>query len=157
MATLSRSIRIDAPAATVWALLSDLPSMGERSPENVGGRWSGGATGPTVGATFTGVNRQGWRRWSTKAEVVRSVSGSEFAFSVRALGLAVADWAYEVEEEGAGGCTVTERWTDRRGPLLLWGARLITGVADREAYNAVSIEQTLASLKARAEFSGAAR
>ena len=37
---------IAAPAEKVWALVSDLPRMGEWSPENAGGKWVKGATGP---------------------------------------------------------------------------------------------------------------
>ncbi len=151
MSTVSRSTRIAAPAEEVWVMLSDLPSMGDRSPENVGGRWTGGATGPAVGATFKGSNQRGWRRWSTVVEVVRSVPGSEFAFSVKVFGMRVADWAYDVTPEGTDSCSVTETWTDRRGPLLLRVGPLLTGVADREAFTASSIETTLASLKTRAE------
>ena len=44
---LSRSIDVDAPPARVWDLVSDLPGMGRLSPENAGGSWLGGATGPS--------------------------------------------------------------------------------------------------------------
>ena len=54
---------IAAPAETVWALVSDLPRMGEWSPENQGGTWLNGATGPAPGAIFTGKNKNGIRRW----------------------------------------------------------------------------------------------
>ncbi|MFN2524390.1 MAG: SRPBCC family protein, partial [Mycobacteriales bacterium] len=56
--SVSRSTDVDAPADVVWGLVSDLPGMGRLSPENTGGRWSGGATGPAVGARFRGANRR---------------------------------------------------------------------------------------------------
>ena len=40
---------IDAPAEKLWAMVSDVTRMGEWSPENVGGNWLGGATGPKPG------------------------------------------------------------------------------------------------------------
>ena len=151
MGTVSRTVRIAAPPDRVWDVLSDLPSMGERSPENTGGRWAGGATGPTVGARFKGANRQGKRQWKTDVEVVRSVRGEQFAFRVSSVGLAVAEWSYDIAPDGAGGCTVTETWTDRRGGLVKRVGSLLTGVTDRDAFTATSIEQTLAAIKQQAE------
>ena len=148
---VSRSTRVAAPATTTWEVLSDLPSMGGRSRESTGGRWLDGASGPAPGARFRGDNRQGRRRWSTVATVERCVPGSAFSFRVSWLGLPVAEWAYDVVPDGPGACTVTETWTDRRGALLRRGAGLATGVPDREAYTAVSIEQTLAAVREQAE------
>ena len=50
---------IAAPAEKVWILVTDLPRMGEWSPENAGGKWVKGATGPALGAVFKGTNRNG--------------------------------------------------------------------------------------------------
>ena len=156
MGSIRRTVSIAAPPEQVWDVLSDLPSMGERSPENTGGRWTGGATGPTVGARFKGANRQGKRQWKTDVEVVRSVRGKEFAFRVSSVGLSVAEWAYDLEPDGQGGCTLTETWTDRRGRLVKRVGTMLTGIADRDAFTATSIEQTLAAIKQQAE-AGAAR
>jgi hypothetical protein len=148
---ITRSVQVEAPAERVWALVSDLPNMGELSPENTGGRWLAGATGPAVGARFRGANRSGWRRWSTTAEVVRCEPGRVFAFDIRAAGLTVAEWGYDVTPQGEGSCTVTETWSDRRGALLKALGGVATGVSDRDAFTATSIEQTLAAVKAAAE------
>lgn len=149
--TVSRSTTVAAPAARVWELVSDLPRMGEFSPENVGGSWTGGATGPAPGAAFRGRNRRGSHRWSTRCTVTRCEPGVAFAFAVSSLGLPVAEWAYDIEEQVAGTCRLTETWTDRRGALISGIGRLATGVADRAAYSAESIEQTLIRVKAVAE------
>jgi carbon monoxide dehydrogenase subunit G len=145
-----RSIDVEAPAQRVWELVSDLTGMGRFSPESTGGRWRRGATGPAVGARFQGSNRAGWRRWGTTVEVVRCVPGSAFAFTAAAAGMVAAEWAYDIEPT-ASGCRVTETWTDRRGLLITVLGRVVTGVADRKAYTATSIEQTLAAVKAVAE------
>ena len=147
---ITRSVEVAAPAERVWALVSDLPRMGEFSPENEGGRWQGGATGPAVGAVFRGTNRSGRRRWSTRCTVTRCEPGRSFAFAVSAVGLPVAEWSYELEPT-AGGCRLSETWQDRRGGLMSWLGRTTTGVQDRTAFTATSIEQTLAQVKARAE------
>ena len=150
--TVSRSTSIAAPAARVWELVSDLPRMGEFSPENAGGSWVGGAPGPAAGAVFRGRNRRGRHRWSTRCTVTRCEPGSAFAFAVSSVGLPVAEWAYEIEPDAGGtACRVTETWTDRRGALMTSIGRLATGVADRAAFTALSIEQTLARVKAVAE------
>ena len=39
MATVSITQDISAPAELVWALVTDLPRMGEWSPEHLGGEW----------------------------------------------------------------------------------------------------------------------
>ncbi len=148
---ITRSVRVEAPAQRVWELVSDLPRMGELSPESAGGSWRGGATGPAVGSRLRGTNRAGWRRWSTEVTVTRCEPGSAFGFEVRALGLGVARWDYTFEPDGAGACTVTEGWTDRRGRVMKVVGALTSGVSDRAAFTVTSIEQTLAALKSAAE------
>lgn len=148
-ADVSRSIDVAAPAAEVWALVSDLPAMGAFSPENTGGRWVSG-DGPAVGAVFVGSNGSGRRRWSTRCTVVRSEPGRAFSFDVSSVGLPVARWSYALEPTGDG-CRLTEQWHDRRGRLVTAVGRLVTGVADRRAFTAVSIEATLQAVKDRAE------
>lgn len=149
---VSRSVDVAAPAARVWELVSDLPGMGAFSPENTGGSWAGGTSGPAVGAVFHGRNAQGSRTWSTRSKVVRCEPARAFAFEVSSVGLPVAQWTYELAET-ATGCTVTETWDDRRGRLVSFAGKLLTGVDDREAFTATSIEQTLAAVKQRAETS----
>ena len=150
MQTITRSVQVAAPAERVWALVSDLPRMGEFSPENAGGSWQRGATGPAVGAVFRGTNRSGGRRWSTRCTVTRCEPGRAFAFAVHAVGMPVAEWSYDLQPT-ADGCTLTETWQDRRSGLMSLLGRATTGVADRTAFTATSIEQTLAKVKARAE------
>jgi uncharacterized protein YndB with AHSA1/START domain len=147
---VKRSTDIAAPPERVWALVSDLPGMGRLSPENAGGRWRGGATGPAVGARFRGTNRRGWRRWSTQVRVTACEPGRRFAFEVSSLGLAVSRWTYDIAP-AAGGCRLTETWEDRRGRVIDVLGRLVTGVQDRSAFTAESIERTLAAVREAAE------
>jgi Polyketide cyclase / dehydrase and lipid transport len=148
--SISRSAEIDAPPERVFALVSDLPGMGALSPENTGGRWLGGATAPAAGVRFRGSNRHGWRRWSTVVRVTGCEPPVRFAFDVASLGLAVSRWSYEIAPR-AGGCTVTETWSDRRGRAMDLIGLLASGVGDRSAYTAQSIEHTLTALKRTAE------
>ncbi|MDQ3107570.1 MAG: SRPBCC family protein, partial [Actinomycetota bacterium] len=68
--TASASIEIEAPADVVWKLVSDLSRMGEWSPETVKIEWKGSATEPAIGASFTGTNQNGNKKWSTKGRIV---------------------------------------------------------------------------------------
>ena len=154
---VTRSVDVEAPPDLVWRLVSDLPRMGRLSPENAGGRWLRGATGPALGARFRGTNRRGWRRWSTSVVVTECEPGRRFAFEVSSFGLAISRWTYEVTPRGAG-TTLTESWDYRAGRLMSRLGPVVSGVADRAAFTATSIEQTLAAVQryAEAEAAGAA-
>src|SRR5215210_3883643 len=107
---ISRTVEVRASAGAAYDLVSDLPGMGELSPENTGGRWLRGATGPAVGARFKGRNRNGLRRWSTNVRVEAADPGREFAFGITSyLGIPVSRWCYAFLPS-LEGCTVTETW-----------------------------------------------
>lgn len=147
---ISRSTFVASTPEAAYQLVSDLPGMGELSLENKGGRWLGGATGPSAGARFKGHNRNGWRRWSTTVRVEIAEPGRDFTFKVGFWGVPVSRWSY-VFADAEGGCTVTETWVDRRPWWFKGPAGLTTGVMDREAATARSIEHTLARVKATLE------
>ena len=144
------SVTVQAPAERVWALVTDLPGMGALSRENNGGRWLGGATGPTVGARFRGRNANGWRRWSTTAKVTRCQAPWAFAFDVSSFGLPVSTWTYAMEAAG-NACTVTETWTDRRAGWFATLSGVATGVSNRTEATRTSIESTLAAVQRAVE------
>lgn len=141
---------IAAPAQRVWALVSDLPRMGGWSPENAGGKWVKGSTGPALGATFRGNNRNGVRRWSTTVTVSDCDPGSVFEMAVTSGPLDVARWRYEFEELASGaGCRVTESFADRRAP---WFANVARVLGDHSAAHAEQeMTATLAALAAAVE------
>jgi hypothetical protein len=151
MSDIEVSERIEAPAAAVYDLVSDLPRMGEWSPENTGGSWRGG-TGPMVGATFRGRNRSGWRRWRTVVTVTAADPGARFAFDVHFAAVPISRWEYlfASADDGAS-CVVTERWTDRRPGWMRSLSAPVMGVADRGEHNRAGMETTLRRLKAAAE------
>lgn len=149
---VSVSRDVAASASIVWEMLSDLPRMGEWSPENEGGDWIKGATGPVPGAAFRGSNRHGRKSWKTVARVVDAEPGRRFSFRVTAMGVPVALWAYDITPSERG-CTVTESWTDLRPGIFKPLAAQATGVSDRAAHNRLTMEQTLANLATAAESS----
>lgn len=141
---------IKASPDELYTMVSDLPRMGEWSPENDGATWKGGADGPEVGARFKGKNRNGWRRWSTAGVVTEAEPGRAFAFDVSAAGLKVATWRYTFEASAAG-TRVVEEWYDPRSGLMKKLGLVASGVADRATHNRATMEKTLAALKAAAE------
>jgi hypothetical protein len=139
---------IAAPAEKLWPLVSDLPRMGEYSPENVGGKWVNGAVGPATGAIFAGTNRNGIRRWSTKATVVDCEPGKVFEIAISWGPVAIANWRYEFKDV-EGGCLVTESWDDHR---KLWMRVVSRAMGAHDAAHAQGeMAATLANLASAVE------
>jgi len=149
MPDFGESIVIDAPGDQLYALVSDLPRMGEWSPECTRVSWTGGATGPVAGARFIGHNRAGAIRWFTQGEVLEAEPGRRFAFRIRLGPVPIALWEYKFTPAATGGCTVAESWSDRRPTALRLTFGRIFG--DRNKRNAHGIQTTLANLKTAAE------
>ncbi|MEP7112640.1 MAG: SRPBCC family protein [Ilumatobacteraceae bacterium] len=145
---VERTIRADADR--LYQLVTDLPRMGEWSPENTGGRWVKGATGPAVGAHFKGTNRNGWRRWSTDVVVTVAEPGQRFSFDVTAGPFNVATWDFRFDPSDDA-TRVVQTWTDNRAAVAKKLAPLIAGVPDRTERNRQNMEETLAKLAAEAE------
>jgi len=150
MSDVQVSTDISAPAEKVWSLVSDLPRMGEWSPENTGGKWLGDANGPVVGAKFRGSNRKGLRRWSTTCTVTAADKGARFTFEVTYGPIRISTWEYTLTSSGTS-TTVVEEWTDRRPSWMRVASGPVMGVMDRDEHNRRSMEQTLGRLKAAAE------
>ena len=136
---------IAATPEQVYSLVSDLPRMGEWSPENTGGKWIKGATGPAVGATFQGTNALGKKKWKTISKVTAATPGKEFAFDVTAAGMKVAGWGFSIAA-AEGGATVTHYWDDHRNALIAKLTGLALGVKDRASHNRANMEKTLEGL-----------
>jgi hypothetical protein len=141
---------IAAEPDAVYALVTDLPRMGQWSPENTGGRWLDGASGAAVGARFSGNNRKGLRRWKTTVTVTTADRGRQFTFDVAFAGIPISTWDYTLSGKD-GGCEVLESWTDRRPAWMKLGSGPVMGVRDRAAHNRAGMVATLTALKAAAE------
>ncbi|RZT89003.1 polyketide cyclase/dehydrase/lipid transport protein [Pseudonocardia sediminis] len=148
--TASASTTVAAGADAVYELVSDLPRMGEWSPENTGGRWVGKLRGPAVGAKFLGTNKGRARRWATTTVVTDATRGRRFAFETRLGPITAAEWVYDITPT-ADGCEVTESWTDMRTRPIVVVGRYLTGVSDRVAFTREMLVTTLERLKAAAE------
>ena len=136
---------IAASPEKVWSLVTDLPRMGEWSPENQGGSWSKGATGPAVGASFKGRNKNGKKSWGTTVIVNVCDEPSKFSFALMALGKNWCDWVYEIEATPTG-CKVTHSWIDHRSTIADKLGKVVSGVSNRASHNHANMEVTLEKL-----------
>lgn len=149
VAVKEASIEIDASPDVVYALVADLPRMGEWSPEATGGEWMDAGTG-AVGDWFTGTNKAGEREWSRDCQVASAEPGRDFTFMVGGIEANLSTWSYEMEPLGSERTRLTERfWFVNMSPAL--AAATDEQVAGRLEQNQAAIEQTLAAIKATAE------
>ena len=146
------SVVIQAGAEHIWAIVTDVTRTGEWSPENTGGEWLDGATGPEVGARFKGSNKRGRSRWSTTCRVIAADPNRQFAFATGRENKPETIWRY-VLEPTAGGTTVTESFelVKPLGAVSNFITRVTTGVKDRQADLEQNVAESLARLKAIAE------
>lgn len=148
---LEETVDIAAAPTAVYALVSDLPRMGEWSPENRGGRWNDGCNG-AVGDIFHGDNKIGDREWTVACNVTAAEPGSRFQF---VTGADADDgpfvrWTYLLADNGNGGTTFTEVWDVEQLPPTL---RALTEeqLAGRKAAVQAAVQATIAGIKATAE------
>ncbi len=143
--TVSVSRDIAATPERIWALVTDLTRMGEWSPENKGGEWSEGATGPALGACFKGANSNKNRNWKTTVVVVAFDAPTKFAFALRVGKAHWCDWVFEIEPI-ANGSHVTHSWIDRRSKLTNWVGGIVSKVENRAEHNSKNMAATLEAL-----------
>lgn len=137
---------VAASPEKVWALVTDLPRMGEWSPENQGGEWLDGATCAAVGARFKGNNKNGDKSWQATVTVDVCDAPHKFVFSLKYKEMHLSDWVYEIEPTPSG-CRVTHAWVE--GPQWAEFAPLgkgISGVEDRASHNQRNMGVTLDNL-----------
>jgi hypothetical protein len=141
------SIEINASPEAVYDLVSDLPRMGEWSPENIGGEWQDGSG--KEGDRYIGHNRAGERSWSVPVKVTVADRGRCFEFVTRPDEGPYVRWAYRLEPSGSG-TRVTEVWDVEQLPPALQS--LTQEQLDERSRNAeAALATTLAAIKATAE------
>jgi hypothetical protein len=110
-----------SPAA-VYAAVSDVTRIGERSSECHAAGWLPGTAAGSVGSVFRGRNRANWAaRWSRRCEVVEADPGRAFAFRTLPERLDPSrrdstTWRYDLEPAD-GGTRVTHSYEITRLPL----------------------------------------
>lgn len=143
----TESVDIAASAEEVYDLVSDLPRMGEWSPENRGGEWLDGGAG-AVGDRFEGHNKIGEREWSVVCHVTRADRPSAFQFVTGDPESPYVRWTYRMT--GSSPTTLTEVWDVEQLPPTLVDAD-DERLAARAAAVRSGMKQTLEGIKATAE------
>lgn len=153
MPTHTDSVRIAAPPARVWELVTAMERYGEWSSENAGGYWRKGPDGVPgtgkVGDQFVGINRRDGVEWKAQVEVVVRDEEQAYAFVTGGAAMNLVLWRYELQPDGDG-TILSEHWTMRTPSFFLeQGGE--AEVARRTANAKESIAATLRGIKATAE------
>ena len=144
---LQAQIDINAPVATVWALVSDLGRMPQWSPQCRMMR----PLGPLRQGTRTiNLNRRNYRFWPTTSTVTEVIPEKKVAFRVNANGTI---WSYELEPTDVGTRLVESRHAENGVKPLsnMTINALFGGVPGFERELVDGMNQSLARIKAAAE------
>lgn len=141
---------IEHDAELLYEMVSDLPRIGEWSPECERVDWEGDVAVPVEGTTFNGHNAVGPGRrirYSRHGRVLVAERGKEFAFITDEGGRESTLWRYRFEPTRHG-TRVTEGYEVRWIPT--W-ARILDVPLNRHKELLVNMRTTLERLKAAAE------
>jgi hypothetical protein len=135
----------------VWALVADIPRMGQWSPICYRTDWLESTGGPQVGARFVGHNRQSIFRWSRECEITVADPGRELAFRTFVKGRESTRWRYQFTP-AAGGTEVVESYQSSYKPPWVRTLERLPGMKAKAKQQAhAGMEQTLQRLKVAAE------
>ncbi|HCB33814.1 MAG TPA: SRPBCC family protein [Acidimicrobiaceae bacterium] len=142
---------IAASPQAVYDLVSDLPRMGEWSPENTGGSWVDGDPA-TVGATFDGTNRMGDREWTTRCEITVADPGACFEFTAGTVddGGPFVRWTFDVAANDGDGTSLTQTWDMMKLPPMMESVSE-EWLSARKSQVGAGMATTLAGIKTSAE------
>lgn len=154
----SASVQINAPAATVFAIVSDLNTPAQSSSEFRGAEWLDGAE-PAVGSRFRGRNEHpAIGPWETIGEVTDFEPNRVFRYAIPNEGGLPpgAIWGYEIEE-GDGSVLLTQSVQVGPGPSGI--SKAIEQMPDKEdrilqrrlQEHTANIEANLQTIKRLAE------
>jgi hypothetical protein len=141
---------IHADASVLYGMVSDLPRIGEWSPECESVEWEGEVTTPMAGTTFVGHNAVGPGRrirYSRHGRVLIAEPGLEFTFVTDEGGRESTVWRYTFAQVGDR-TRVTESYEVRWIPV--W-ARILDVPLNRHGELLANMRTTLQNLKAAAE------
>jgi uncharacterized protein YndB with AHSA1/START domain len=144
---LQAHVDIDAPAATVWALISDLQRMPQWSPQC---RWMKPFGPVRQGARTLNFNRRKRMFWPTTCTVVEIVPDRKLAFRVDTNNTI---WSYELEPSGAGTRLIESRHAENGVTAFssLSVNALFGGTTNFERELIDGMNASLARIKAAAE------
>jgi len=141
---------IAASPEAVYQAISDVTRMGEWSEECHTCAWHEGFSGPELGATFDGHNRNGEHEWISQGKVIEADPGRAFAFECSMFDFHFSTWGYRIEPTESGS-RVTEWTEDLRPESVLEMSSQMSGITDRPARNRQTMSGTLERLAAAVE------
>lgn len=151
LTTDSVELEIAADADKLYRMVSDLPRIGEWSPECADVIWEGDVTEPVEGTEFVGHNAVGPGRrikYKRHGTVIAAEPGRSFSFITDEGGRPSTAWHYTFEPVGDGRTRVTEAYEVRWIPT--W-ARILDVPMNRHKELVAGMRTTLERLKATAE------
>lgn len=144
---LQADITINAPAAKVWALISDLGNMPKWSPQC---RVMKAIGTVKVGTKTVNLNRRGAMFWPTTSTITALDPQKKLSFLVNANG---TEWTYELEPAGTGTKVTVSRHAEN-GVKPISGAlvdRFMGGVPTFEQELVDGMKTSLSRIKTAAE------
>ena len=136
---ISVSRVIEADPLTVYDAVSDITTIGQRSPETHAAKWI------TPGKKFKGYNHIGpLYRWSTVCTVTADVPGRTFAFDV--AWPSKTAWRYDLAatDDGTEVALTMTKQQPQAAPVV--AIQRLVGVHDRAGHLRTGMEQTLKGL-----------
>jgi putative intracellular protease/amidase len=136
---ISVSRLIPADPMTTYDVISDITTIGQRSPETHAAKWI------THGKKFKGYNHIGpLYRWSTVCKVTEDAPGRTFAFDV--AWPSKTAWRYDLSaaDDGTMVTLTMTKMQPQAAPVL--AIQRMVGVHDRAAHLRTGMEQTLKGL-----------
>jgi uncharacterized protein YndB with AHSA1/START domain len=129
--TAEVELDIDAPPSRVWELVSDINLPSRFSTEFQGAEWQNEASGPAVGARFTGRNKhRAAGEWETTSIIVTCEPEGALEWAVTDPDNPSASWRFELEPSGVSG-TRLKQWV-RLGPGWSGLTPAIEAMPDKE-------------------------
>ena len=136
---ISVSRLIPADPMTTYDVISDITTIGQRSPETHAAKWI------THGKKFRGYNHIGpLYRWSTVCKVTQDAPGRTFAFDV--AWPSKTAWRYDLAaaDDGTEVTLTMTKMQPQAAPVL--AIQRMVGVHDRAGHLHTGMEQTLKGL-----------
>lgn len=128
--TVEVRTQIAAPPDRVWRVVSDIEVMPGASPELQAVEWLDGASGPKLGARFTGRNQNPARgEWTTTSQIVEFEPERVFSWAVEDPANPSALWRFRLEPKDDG--TELSEWM-QMGPGRSGVSDLIEQKPDKE-------------------------
>ena len=145
------SVTVQASAATLYDLVSDITRTGEWGPVYTSCWWDDEVNAGRPGAWFTGRNEFPNRSWETRSQVVAAERGREFAWVV---GGSFVRWGYLLTPADTG-TALSETWDFLPDGIAMfeekYGEAAYVQITDRTRQALDGIPKTLAAIKRIAE------